>query len=119
MTFGNVFAFQSCDNSELKCINSDTPLEKIENQDDLHNETLFPKLHSKDMNKNLHNVSNCKYYTINEFQQCENMGKFNILHNNLNGLESKFEAFHQFLAGSSSEFDVIAITRNFSKDHKR
>ena len=38
MTFGNFFAFQSCDNNELKCINVDTPWENIEKSP---NESIF------------------------------------------------------------------------------
>ena len=116
MTFGNnVFAFSACDNSELKCINSDNPVVNIVNSDNSINETTYPKLHDKDIDKNLRNVNNCKYYTVNEFQLSNDMGNFNILHNNLNGLESKLDIFHQFLAGSSSKFDVIAITETSQK----
>ena len=112
MTFGNdIFAFQSCNNSELNCINSDTSLEITENLENSI-ESKYPKLHSKEIDKNLCNVNNCKYYSINEFQETNDLGNFNILHNNLNGLESKFDLFHQFLAGSNSQFDVMAITES-------
>ena len=117
MTFGNVFAFENCDNSELKCINSDTPLENTQNEQKSIREKNYPILHCKDIDNNLcnANVSNCKYYTTSEFNQSNNMGNFNILHNNLNGLESKFDIFHQFLADSSSKFDIMAITETSQK----
>ena len=90
MTFdNNIFAFQSCDNSELNCINSDIPLEKNVNNKNSVNETKCPKLYSKEIDKNLNNVNNCKYYTIDEFQSSKNMGNFNILHNNLNMLDNE------------------------------
>ena len=92
MTFdNNIFAFQSCSNSELNCINSGIPLGKNVNHKNSENETKCPKLYSKD-------IDNCKYYTIEEFQSSKNMGNFNILHNNLNGLENKFDVLH-FLGG--------------------
>ena len=116
MTFGDgELAFPSCNISELNCTDSDTHLENTVNHIISNKETKYPKLHSKDIDKNLRNVNNCKYYTINEFQSSNDMGNFNILHNNLNGLESKFDIFHQFLAESSSKFDVMAITETSQK----
>ena len=61
----NIFAFQSYDNSELNCINSDIPLEKLANHKNFGNETKCPKLSSKDIDKKISNDNNCKYYTIN------------------------------------------------------
>ena len=34
----------------------------------------------------------------------------NIFHNNVNGLETKFENLHHFLSNDSTKFDIIAIT---------
>ena len=91
MTFdNNIFAFQSCNNSELNWINSGIPLGKNVNHKNSENETKCPKLYNKDIDKNLNNANNCKYYTIDEFQPSKNMGNFNILHNN-HGLENKFD----------------------------
>ena len=116
MTFdNNIFAFQSCNNSELNCINSGIPLGKNVNHKNSENETKYPKLYSKDIDKNLNNVNNCKYYTVDEFQSSKNMGNFNILHNNLNGLENKFDVLHHFLGGVSSKFDIMAITETSQK----
>ena len=101
MTFGNkVFAFQSCDNNEQKCINSDTPFEKkIINHENFAIETKCPNL-------NLCNVNNCKYYTIDELQSSKDMGNFNIFHNNLNGLGNKFEVLYNFLMGTPKHLIV-------------
>ena len=44
MTFGNVFAFQSCDNNELKCINLDTPFENINKS---INDSICPNLYNE------------------------------------------------------------------------
>ena len=43
------------------------------------------------------------------------MGNLNIFHNNLNGLENKFETLHNFLSGANFSFDIIAITENISE----
>ena len=98
MTFGtNNFAFQSCDNNELKCINCDIPFDKNNvNHRNSRIEHKSQNLYSGDVDKNLCNVNNCKYNIIEEFQSPKNIGNFNIFHNNLNGLENKFEVFHHF-----------------------
>ena len=52
MTFdNNIFAFQSCNNSELNCINSGIPLGKNVNHKNSENETKCPKLYSKGIDK--------------------------------------------------------------------
>ena len=85
MTFGNnVFAFQSCDNNKLKCLNLDIPLENITKS---INESICSNLDNNDIDKNLSNDNNCKYYTIDEFQCSKNMDNLNIFHSNLNRLE--------------------------------
>ena len=68
-----------------------------------------------DIDKNLSNVNHCKYYTIDEFQCSKNMGNLNIFHNNLNGLENKFEILHNFLNGATKKFDIMAITETSLK----
>ena len=112
MTFGNVFAFQSCDNNKLKCINLDTPFENINKS---INDSICLNLYNEDIDKNLSNVNHCKYYTTDEFQCSKNMGNLNIFHNNLNGLENKFEILHNFLNGATKNFDIMAITETCLK----
>ena len=43
------------------------------------------------------------------------MGNLNIFHNNLNGLENKFEILHNFLNGASKKIDIMAITETSLK----
>ena len=112
MTFGNVFAFQSCDNNELKCINVDTPCKNIEKSP---NESICPNIYNEDIDKNVPNDNNYKYYTIEELQCSKYMGNLNIFHNNLNGLENKFETLHNFLSDANFSFDIMAITETSLK----
>ena len=60
-------------------------------------------------------MGNCKYYTIDELQSSKDMGNCNIFHNNLNGLENKFEVLHNFLPGAPKEFDIMVITETSQK----
>ena len=98
----NVFAFQSCDNNELKCINSDTPFErKIINHENSGIETKCPNLVQKTLIK-IYAMSTIvnTILTIDKLQSSKDMGNFNIFHNNLNGLENKFDVLHNFLTGA-------------------
>ena len=63
-----------------------------------------------DLEIKLSNLEDCKYYSVEEFQKVNFEKSFNIFHNNLNGLETKFGQLHHFLASSTSELDIIAIT---------
>ena len=58
----------------------------------------------------------CKYYSVEQFNENIHNFKnnFNIYHNNLNGLETKFDNFHQFIS-ENNLFDVIAITETSQK----
>ena len=50
------------------------------------------------------------YFTVNEVQTLKNTNNLNIFHSNINGLDSKFDNLYEFISGTSSEFDIIAIT---------
>ena len=82
-------------NLELKCINSDTPFEKkIINHENSGIETKCPNLYSEDIDKNLCDVNNCKYYPIDELRSSKDMGNFNIFHN-LSMVENKFDVLYK------------------------
>ena len=51
-----------------------------------------------------------KYHSVYQFQNLKIQKNFNIFHANVNGLDSKFDNLHTFLAGSKSAMDVIVIT---------
>ena len=53
---------------------------------------------------------NSKYHSVRDFQNLKIQKNFNIFHANVNGLESKFDNLHTFLAGTNSAMDVVAIT---------
>ena len=56
------------------------------------------------------NLVTSKYHRVSEFQKLDIANDFNIYHSNANGLESKFDTLHNFVMGSNSLMDVIAIT---------
>ena len=50
--------------------------------------------------------------------QAKNVKNFNIFHPNVNGLESHFENFHQFLSSVPNDFDVINLTETSWKENE-
>ena len=76
----------------------------------------FSNLSLNDVDHNLPTLTSCKYYNVNEFQNLKVQKNLNLFHSNVNGLESKFEALHEFLAGSSSALDIVAITETSQKN---
>ena len=77
----------------------------------------FSNLQAYDLDLNMANQSDCKYYTVNEFRKMNLQKKFNIFHSNVNGLESKFENLHEFLT-SASNMDIVAITEISQKSNE-
>ena len=121
MTFAHAdFAFGTCNQDELIHINSGASLDEspVNGDYNLNNIKInFPTCAIKNIDSNIINLTNCKYYSIDGFYSLNKDNNFNIFHNNINGLESKFESLHQFIAGAS-EFDVIALTETSQKKKK-
>ena len=54
--------------------------------------------------------STCKYYSVKDFQHLnKSRNNLNILHSNINGIESKLENLHEFLSSTINKMDVIAL----------
>ena len=121
MTYENLpLPFNSCSSNELKLINSiDTFFnldEPILNNSQDNNEIKALNLCDDDLETKLTNLIDCKYYSINEIQNINQDKNFNIFHNNVNGLETKFQLLHTFFAGCFLDFEVIAITETSNQD---
>ena len=75
------------------------------NVDQIHN------LLNHDIDENLTDNINCKYYTHKEMCNLnESQKAFNIFHANANGLESHFQDLHILLANIKCEFSAICIS---------
>ena len=70
----------------------------------------FSNFPQNEIDYNLPSLLTSKYYSVYDFQRLKTQNKLNIFHSNVNGLESKFESLHEFLTGSISALDIIAIT---------
>ena len=120
MTYGTFsFPYNSCNNNDLNSINSIDRLQddSLEKQDINNNRVKAANLCDDDLDINLTNLVDCKYYSVNEIQQNDNLdNNFNIFHNNVNGLETKFQNLHNFFANSCLDFDIITITETSNQD---
>ena len=124
MTFGNLstLPFNSCCNTELNMINNnDKYITTESNLSDLPKFKITEEvINASNLNLNdnyneinLSNLSNCEYYSCTKFQEImseNNNHNVNIFHNNLNGLETKFEKVHNFLSNITIDLDIIALT---------
>ena len=97
-------------------IPKDTYYNNNNNSNITNNKNILSNLSGKGIDDNIPNLTSCKYYTVSEFyNSINNSRKFNIFHNNLNGLETKFESLHHFLSNDSTKFDIIAIAETSQK----
>ena len=125
MTFGNaIFPFNNCNDNDIVTINNSDILTHTPNEIvcELPNYKISEQafrasnLNSIDFDcdVNISNLSSCEYYTCLDLSNLNNKNKnlnnFNIFHNNLNGLESKFEHLRNLLSSNSFDFDIIALT---------
>ena len=62
------------------------------------------------------NKTNCKYYSVNDYQLLNKKNKLNIFHSNINGLGSKLDNLNEFLASSSTMMDILALTETSEKE---
>ena len=72
-----------------------------------------------DLDIRISNLKDCKYYSVEEIQKSKFDNNFNIFHNNVNGLETKFGQLHNLIASVSPGFDLIAITETSHKDNEK
>ena len=91
--------------TETNTITSDIHSSIHDNSEDYNEYNIIPKIH-------------CKFLTPDELISADIQNKtkksFNIFHNNLNGLENKFDILPQFLA-TSIDYDIIALTETSQK----
>ena len=102
----------SDDNDIVNINNSDTMkfCESLPTLEEIYvtsNFSSFPKpMEEASLPSNL----NSKYHSVQDLQKLKIQKNFNIFHANVNGLETKFDNLHTFLAGTTSAMDVVAIT---------
>ena len=98
----------------LNSVDSMKLLELIPNDDILscaNNINEFNINDNDDIDENVVDNINCRYYSCDEFFNLNNQKSFNILHSNVNGFVTHADNVHEFLSQSSkTKFDVICIS---------
>ena len=105
------FPFTLSDNSEIEKINNSDSMkfcEFLPNFETILETNKF--LSDVDFDQNVPSLLNIKYYSVDAFQKLKNHKNLNIFHSNVNGLESKFDSLHDFLADTSALLDIVALT---------
>ena len=108
------FPFTLSDSSELVNINMSDNMDFLKSLPSLeivHETTSFHKYSLPDVEElDVPTLLTSKYHSVFDFQKLKIHKNFNIFHSNVNGLETKLGTLENFLGGSKSAMDVIAIT---------
>ena len=110
--------FTRCDNTELLNINTCNTMSFLEALPSIEvvNETTNFSQISNDIDVELPNNTNSKYFSINEFHKLYKPKNLNIFHTNINGLETKLENLHEFVTGTPHKLDILSITETSEKE---
>ena len=115
-----IFPFGLQDNYELINILNADSLKFIANLPSF--ETIskvreIESLNQYDIDENIVNNINSRYYTVEEFKTLNKKSNFNILHSNINGLENKFEEYHHFINSTNMNIDILCISETSQKEN--
>ena len=105
--------FTLTDNNDIENTNNSDTMKFCENLptlEEIHETSKFSSFPKPMEEATLPSNLNSKYHSVRDFQKLKIEKNFNIFHANVNGLESKFDNLHTFLAGAVSKMDVVAIT---------
>ena len=119
----SIFPFTLSDITELQNIqnsNSMRMLNSLPTFEILTEVSKFANLGCNDIDLNISNNINCRYYSVDDFYKLQSKTdkdhNLNIFHSNVNGLDTHFENLHEFLSGSPKDFDVINLTETSQVD---
>ena len=115
MTFA--FPFSSINNVELNNLHCSDSMNFLKSLPSLEivSEVADLSAQLSEVDLNMAFQTDCKYYSVNEYQKLTNNKHLNLFHTNINSLEAKFENLHEFLSSISSKFGILAITETSQK----
>ena len=91
-------------------INSMKMLDNLPNFEIVSNTCKISTLSSHDIDENIVNSINSKYYSVDKFHNIVCLDSFNLFHSNVNSLELHFDDLHQLISPAILKFDIINIT---------
>ena len=114
------FPFGLLNDSDLVSINTSNSMQindMIPEFETISTSTKISELCSNDIDLNINNID-CKYYTNHEFSKVtNNTNDLNILHANVNGIESHFEDLQCLITDSSLDFNILCISETSQKEN--
>ena len=75
----------------------------------------FNSLKQSDIDENLVDNLDTRYYSAHKFKTLTRHQSFNIFHSNLDGLENKYELLHNFIKSTSLDINIINISETSHK----
>ena len=121
LNLAEIFPFGMIDNHTLTdLINtslSSNNLDNLPSYNIISKVKSFGNLKDTDIDENLPSNINSRYYSCSEFQDLNNSKSLNIIHSNLNGLESKFDDYTNFINNTTLNLDVLCISETSQKEN--
>ena len=113
-----IFPFGLEDNNEIHNIMSVDSMKALENlpsYDITSKASNFQSLKQSNIDENIINNLNSKYYSALDFKSLRRDNTFNIFHSNLDGLESKFDELHNFITSTTLNLEIICLSETSQK----
>ena len=89
-------------------------LESLPNAEIVIESTKFSNSASNEISFELPSKTSCKYYSVNEYQQLNNLGNLNIFHTNINEIGSKIDNLYEFVSTTSNKMDILTKSNLFT-----
>ena len=71
------------------------------------------RLHADEIDENIMDSINCRYFSCDEYFNFDNTKSFNILHSNVNGLLSHSDSVNEFINHKKkTSIDVFCVTEH-------
>ena len=101
----------------INILNTDSmnALENLPSYEITSKAVKFSSLKQYDIDENIVNNINSRYYSAHEFKSLSRQNSFNIFHSNLDGLENKFDSLHNFINSTKLDLDIICLSESSQK----
>ena len=106
------------DHSLININNTDSLdiLERIPSYEICSNVCQIESLSANDPDNDIVDRIDSRYLSAHEFKKINKPKSFSIVHNNLNGLEHKFDLLQQFINSTEFDIDVICISETSQRE---
>ena len=115
-----MFPFGLLSNDYINNMNSSNSMHKLEMIPEFEITSTITKINetcSNDIDNNIPNNVNCKYFTNEEFSSLpKTKNSFNLLHAKVNGIENHFEVIETVNVDSNLNFNVISISETSQRE---